>query len=73
MEDGIRNQQIVAKGSSEEVATRPVPKSDEEMKRELVEALEATGGNKSAAARLLRIDRRTVYRRLKRYGMGGSE
>jgi len=68
VEDGILNQQIVAKGSSEEVATRPVPKSDEEMKRELVEALEATGGNKSAAARLMGIHRSTLYRRLERFG-----
>ena len=68
VEDGIGNQQIVTNGSSGEVAKRPKPKSDEEMNRELVEALEAAGGNKSQAARLLRIDRRTIYRRLKRYG-----
>jgi len=72
VEDGIRNQQIVANSGSEEVAKPPEPKSDEDMKRELAEALEATGGNKSAAARLLQIDRRTVYRRLKRYGGMGE-
>lgn len=73
VEEGIRNQGIGMKRSSDEVAKPPKPKSDEEMKRELAEALEATGGNKSEAARLMGIDRRTVYRRLKRYGMGRSE
>ena len=72
VEEGIRNQQIVTTSRSEEVG-KPKPKSDEEMKRELVEALEATGGNKSEAARLLGIHRTTVHRRLKRYGIGGRE
>ena len=73
VEEGIQNQQIVTKSRSDEMAKPPKPKSDEEMKRELVEALEATGGNKSEAARLLRIHRTTVYRRLKRYGIGRPE
>lgn len=72
VEDGIRNQQIGMKLSTE-LAEPPKAKSDEEMKRELAEALEATGGNKSEAARLLGIHRRTVYRRLKRFGMGRAE
>ena len=58
---------------SEEVAEPPKPKSDEDMKRELVEALEAAGGIKSEAARLIGIHRTTVHRRLKRYGMGRPE
>ena len=70
VEDGIRNQQIVTNGSSEEVAMPLKPKSDEEMKRELGEALEATGGNKSAAARLVGIHCSTLYRRLERDGGG---
>ena len=70
VEDGIRNQQIVGNGSSEQVTGPQKPKSDEEMMRELVEALEAASGNKSEAARLIGIDRTTVHRRLKRYGMG---
>ena len=49
VEDGIRNQQIVTKGSSEKVVKPTKPKSDEDMKRELVEALEATGGNNTEA------------------------
>ena len=73
VEEGIRNQQIGMKPNSEEVAKPPNPKSDADMKRELAEALEATGGNKSEAAKMLGVDRRTVYRRLKKYGMGRSE
>ena len=57
VEDGIRNQQIVTSRSSKEVTKPPNPKSDEDMKRELVEALEATGGNKSEAARRAKSDR----------------
>jgi len=34
-----------------------------------LEALRATGGNVSAAARRLGVDRSTVYRRMKRLGM----
>ena len=72
VEDGIRNQQIVANGRSVELAKSPKPKSDEDMKRELAETLEATGGNKSEAARLIGIHRSTVYRRLERDGAGGG-
>jgi two-component system response regulator HydG len=32
--------------------------------------LEATGGNQTQAAKVLGIDRRTLYRKLKRYAEG---
>ncbi len=70
VEEGIRNQEIVARRSGRAVAEPPKRRSDEEKKRELVEALEATGGNKSEAARRLGIHRTTVHRRLKAYGIG---
>ncbi|UCG12031.1 MAG: sigma-54-dependent Fis family transcriptional regulator, partial [Deltaproteobacteria bacterium] len=37
--------------------------------KEIIEALRSTGGNKAKAARLLGIDRRTLYRRMKRYNI----
>jgi two-component system NtrC family response regulator len=43
----------------------------EEMERLLIEkTLERTGGNKSQAARLLNVHRRSIYNRLKKYDMG---
>ena len=71
VEDGIRNQQIGMEPNTE-VAKSPKAKSDEDTKRELAEALKATGGNKSEAAKLLGIHRSTLYRRLERY-VGGGE
>lgn len=46
-------------------------KSLEEIERSLIElALEKTGGNKSKAAGLLGITRRTLYSRMEKYGSG---
>lgn len=39
---------------------------------QLADALQRTGGNKSAAAKLLGIDRASLYRKLKKYGMDSS-
>ena len=72
VEAGIRNQQIGMEPSTE-VAKPRKAKSDEDMKRELAEALKATGGNKSEAARLVGIHRTTFHRRLKKYGMATGE
>jgi DNA-binding NtrC family response regulator len=51
-------------------AARPLEElTFEEMERVLIEkTLERTGGNKSQAARLLNIHRRSIYNRLKKYG-----
>ncbi len=43
----------------------------EEMERRyVVQVLDALGGNKASAARALGIDRRTLYRKLERWGNG---
>jgi DNA-binding NtrC family response regulator len=42
---------------------------DEMAKRHLVRVLEETGGNKVRAAKILGIDRRTLYRMAERYGV----
>ena len=36
-------------------------------------ALEATGGNKSEAARLLRVDYKTLHLKMKHYGIDAGE
>ncbi len=43
---------------------------EEVEKRYVLRVLEATGGNKKAAAKILGFDRRTLYRKLERYGIG---
>ena len=75
VEKALDNQRIGMKRSRrEELGGHPRPQSDREQRRELAEVLEATGEDKSKAARLLGIHRRTVYRRLKRLGgMGPLE
>ena len=54
-------------------STRRTRRSAMDMKaierRELVDALEKTGGNQSQAARLLGVSRVTVWNRMKRYGI----
>ena len=48
-------------------------KSLEEIEKSLIEmALEKAGGNKSRAAALLGITRRTLYSRMEKHGQGGS-
>ena len=39
-------------------------------KRYIAKVLKAVGGNKTAAARILGFDRRTLYRKLERYARG---
>lgn len=47
----------------------PDPEEDEDPEYDLVEALRLAGGNVSAAARLLRVCSKTVYRRLRAAGV----
>jgi transcriptional regulator of acetoin/glycerol metabolism len=61
--------------ASRELRPRPVthgkpeatPNSDE--KEALLEALRAAGGNKSVAAKILGVNRMTVWNRMRRYGL----
>jgi DNA-binding NtrC family response regulator len=54
-----------------EVPDTAGPKSLRELEREgIVAALAATGGNKAQAAAILAIDRSTLYKKLKEYGIG---
>ena len=46
-----------------------LPISEEEEKEKILLALEKTSGNKSKAARLLNVDRKTLYNKLKRYNL----
>jgi two-component system response regulator HydG len=54
-------------------AARPTPADirplEDEERRLVLRALEATGGNVQEAARLLGISRATIYRKLERYGL----
>ena len=50
--------------------TMPRCSSWEVERRRILRVLEATGGNKSTAARVLGIERKTLYRKLERYGSG---
>ena len=50
-----------------------MPLRDEEAeKRHIIEALRQTGNNKSRAAQLLGIDRKTLYNKLKLYGINDT-
>jgi two-component system response regulator HydG len=46
-----------------------MPTLEELEKRYVTQVLRATGGNKSQAAKVLGLDRRTLYRRLDKYGI----
>lgn len=55
-----------APGRSEET---PLMSLDEVTRRHLIRILQETGGNKARAARVLGVDRRTLYRMAERYGI----
>jgi two-component system response regulator AtoC len=46
---------------------------EEVERRYILRVLEATGGNKSAAARVLGIERKTLYRKLESWGVSASQ
>jgi two-component system response regulator HydG len=45
---------------------------DEIEQRYILHVLKTVGGNKAMAARILRLDRKTLYRKLKQYGVDGG-
>ena len=68
VEEAMANQRIGTEWSRNgSAAGPPKPTNGEEKTRSLREALEAAGGNRSEAARLLGIHRRTLYRWMARY------
>jgi DNA-binding NtrC family response regulator len=50
-----------------------LPALDELERRYLLYILEITGGNRTRAAEILGIDRRTLYRMIERYGIDGND
>ena len=60
-----------ARGTGPAASTRLVGKSLEEIERHYIaETLKLTSGNREEAARLLGIGERTLYRKIKEYGIG---
>jgi DNA-binding NtrC family response regulator len=56
----------------ESVSASSILPMDEVERRYVEQVLETLGDNKSSAARLLGMDRRTLYRKLERWGMAAS-
>jgi two-component system nitrogen regulation response regulator GlnG len=56
--------------SLREIAQRAVAEAERQAIRL---SLQATGGNKSEAARLLRVDYKTLHLKMKRYGLDAGE
>ena len=46
---------------------------EEVERRYILRVLEAVGGNKTLAAQMLGLDRKTLYRKLRSYGVEGTE
>jgi two-component system, NtrC family, response regulator AtoC len=46
---------------------------EEVERRYILRVLQSAGGNKSIAARILGLDRKTLYRRLDAYGVSGRD
>ncbi|PTN35149.1 sigma-54-dependent Fis family transcriptional regulator [Desulfonatronum sp. SC1] len=59
---------VPTKGPTESVVSASCP-AENDQKTQLVEALRRAGGNKSEAARILGINRVTVFNRMRKYGI----
>ena len=53
--------------------TRSSREKERDEPGEILRALEKTAGNKAKAARLLGFDRKTLYRKMEKYGLSGGE
>jgi two-component system, NtrC family, response regulator HydG len=51
---------------------QPVSEENRDLKTELIDALQRSGGNQTLAAQLLGVQRITVWRRMKKYGMASK-
>lgn len=61
---------VLERSMAPSTPTEPLALHDEQTEQQRIEAaLRATGGNKSKAAQLLAVDRKTLYNKMKRYGM----
>ena len=61
---------VLERSMAPSTPTEPLALHDELTEQQRIEAaLRATGGNKSKAAQLLAVDRKTLYNKMKRYGI----
>ena len=61
---------VLERSMAPSTPTEPLALHDEQTEQQRIEAaLRATGGNKSKAAQLLAVDRKTLYNKMKRYGI----
>jgi DNA-binding NtrC family response regulator len=70
--ESMRAYKAISLGSDEILPNQLVP-LDQVEQRHIVHVLKELGGNKAMAARVLGLDRRTLYRKLEQYGYTGRE
>ena len=51
---------------------QPAAGAERDLKTELIEALDRSGGNQTRAAQILGVKRITVWRRMKKYGLSSK-
>jgi transcriptional regulator with GAF, ATPase, and Fis domain len=69
LRDVVRYAEIPAKGSTPGAASGGVESLAELERKQIVRALEQVGGNKTRAAEVLGINRATLFRKIKRFGL----
>ena len=73
--EGLRRTQPADAGADEDTESAPLVPLEEVERRHVIRVMRAVGGNKTLAAQVLKVDRKTLYRRLELYGLlkGGGE